>query len=119
MGIQRGSQPAQAGPSSAINPLVQEFGSLQVLDDLIRLRAADVVQYPILAYPRFDNGAASYEYYTGKQLDAMINQAVILLMDDGFKQVGHKVSYDINTLTNKCLVNANSIHRGTSYFVRP
>ncbi|KAF4760071.1 hypothetical protein HAV15_005922 [Penicillium sp. str.  len=86
MGIQRGSQPAQAGPSSAINPLVQEFGSLQVLDDLIRLRAADVVQYPILAYPRFDNGAASYEYYTGKQLDAMINQAVILLMDDGFKQ---------------------------------
>ncbi|CAI7567323.1 unnamed protein product [Penicillium palitans] len=86
MGIQRGSQAAQAGPSSTINPLVQEFGSLQVLDDLIRLRAADVVQYPILAYPRFDNDAASYEYYTGKQLDAMINQAVIMLMDDGFKQ---------------------------------
>ncbi|KAJ5399462.1 hypothetical protein N7465_009951, partial [Penicillium sp. CMV-2018d] len=86
MGIQRGSQAAQAGPSSTINPLVQEFGSLQVLDDLIRLRAADVVQYPILAYPRFHNDAASYEYYTGKQLDAMINQAVIMLMDDGFKQ---------------------------------
>ncbi|KAJ5189040.1 Male sterility NAD-binding [Penicillium cf. griseofulvum] len=86
MGIQRGTQAAHAGPSSSINPLVQKFGSLQVLDDLIRLRAADVVQYPILAYPRFDNDAASYGYYTGKHLDAMINQAVIMLMDDGFKQ---------------------------------
>ncbi|CAI7655118.1 unnamed protein product [Penicillium glandicola] len=86
MGIQRGSQAAQAGSSSTVNLLVQEFGSLQVLDDLIRLRAADVFQCPILAYPRFDNDAASYDYYTGKQLDAMINQAVIMLMDDGFKQ---------------------------------
>ncbi|KAJ5384112.1 hypothetical protein N7517_002023 [Penicillium concentricum] len=86
MGIQRGSQAAHAGPSSTINPLVQEFGSLQILDDLIRLRAADVVQCPILAYPRFDNDAASYEYYTGKNLDTMINQAVTILIDDGFKQ---------------------------------
>ncbi|KGO73092.1 Male sterility, NAD-binding [Penicillium italicum] len=86
MGIQRGSQAAQAGPSSTINPLVQEFGSLQVLDDLIRLRAADVVQCPILAYPRFDNDSASYENYTGKHMDAMIDQAVVKLIDDGFKQ---------------------------------
>ncbi|KAJ5960817.1 AMP-dependent synthetase/ligase [Penicillium vulpinum] len=86
MGIQRGSPAAHAGSSSTINPLVQEFGSLQVLDDLIRLRAADVVQCPILAYPRFDSDAASYEYYTGKQLDSMINQAAIMLMGDGFKQ---------------------------------
>jgi hypothetical protein len=98
MGIQRGSQAAQAGPSSTINPLVQEFGSLQVLDDLIRLRAADVVQYPILAYPRFENDAASYEYYTGKHLDSMINQAVIRLMDDGFKQVGHGLRWMVSTL---------------------
>ncbi|KXG48476.1 Male sterility, NAD-binding [Penicillium griseofulvum] len=86
MGIQRGTQAALAGSSSSINPLVHKFGSLQVLDDLIRLRAADVVQHPILAYPRFDNDAGSYGYYTGKHLDAMINQAIIMLMDDGFKQ---------------------------------
>ncbi|OQE46189.1 hypothetical protein PENCOP_c001G02212 [Penicillium coprophilum] len=86
MGIQRGTQAAHAGSSSNINPLVREFGSLQVLDDLIRLRSADVVQCPILAYPRSENDAASYEYYTGKHLDAMINQAVIMLIDDGFKQ---------------------------------
>lgn len=98
MGIQRGSQGAQAGPSSTINPLVKEFGSLQVLDDLIRLRATDVVQYPILAYPRFDNDSASYEYYTGKQLDAMINQAVIRLMDHGFKQVSWQLRCAVSTL---------------------
>ncbi|KAG0160940.1 hypothetical protein PDIDSM_8472 [Penicillium digitatum] len=86
MGIQSGSQAAQAGPSSNINPLVQEFGSLQVLEDLIHLRAADIIQQPILAYPRLENDPASYEYYTGKRLDAMINLAAIRLMDDGFKQ---------------------------------
>ncbi|EKV06630.1 hypothetical protein PDIG_68870 [Penicillium digitatum PHI26] len=90
MGIQSGSQAAQAGPSSNINPLVQEFGSLQVLEDLIHLRAADIIQQPILAYPRLENDPASYEYYTGKRLDAMINLAAIRLMDDGFKQVGHE-----------------------------
>lgn len=100
MGIQRGSPAAQAGPSGTINPLVQEFGSLQVLDDLIRLRAADSVQSRILAYPRFDNDAASYEYYTGKHLDAMINQAVIMLIDDGFKQVGNNLRCVMSTLTN-------------------
>jgi hypothetical protein len=117
MGIQRGSQAAQAGPSSTTNPLVQEFGSLQVLDDLIRLRAADVVQYPILAYPRFETDAASYGYYTGKHLDAMINQTVIRLMDDGFKQVGHELSWMVSTLTIQWVGNSKPIYRGTSYFV--
>jgi hypothetical protein len=120
MGIQRGTQAAHAGPSSSINPLVHKFGSLQVLDDLIRLRAADVVQHPILAYPRFDNDAGSYGYYTGKHLDAMINQAIIMLMDDGFRQVGHESRCMIsNPLTNQRLANPKSINRGTSHFVRP
>lgn len=97
MGIQRGDQIAHAGPSIAINPLVQEYGPLQVLDDLIRLRAADFVQHPILAYPRFEGDAGSYDYYTGQDLDDMINQAVIMLMDDGFQQVGLNVCCLIRT----------------------
>jgi hypothetical protein len=86
MGVQRGDQ-TQAGSSSTINPLVREFGPLQVLDDLIRLRAADTVQHPILAYPRSESDAVSFDYYTGQDLDDMINHAVTSLMDDGFKQV--------------------------------
>ncbi|OQD82866.1 hypothetical protein PENANT_c019G05982 [Penicillium antarcticum] len=84
MGVQSGDQ-TQAGSSSTINPLVQEFGLLQVLDDLIRLRAADAVQHPILAYPHSESDAASFDYYTGQDLDDMINQAVTSLIDDGFK----------------------------------
>ncbi|KAJ5129945.1 uncharacterized protein N7515_005984 [Penicillium bovifimosum] len=86
MGIQRDGQTSQAGSSSTIDPLVRKFGPLQVLDDLIRLRAADFVQHPILAYPSSEKDPASYDYYTGQDLDSMINQAVTMLMDDGFKQ---------------------------------
>ncbi|KAJ5742449.1 uncharacterized protein N7511_011468 [Penicillium nucicola] len=86
MGVQRGGQ-AKAGSSSPINPLVQEFGPLHVLDDLIRLRASDAVQHPILAYPRVECDAGSFDYYTGQDLDDMINQAATTLMDDGFQPV--------------------------------
>jgi hypothetical protein len=92
MGIQRCVQAPRAGSSIAINPLVQEFGPLQVLDDLILLRAADVVQRPILAYPSSDKDAASYDYYTGRDLDDLINQAITALMEDGFKQVSLELS---------------------------
>ncbi|KAL3479374.1 hypothetical protein BJX99DRAFT_222531 [Aspergillus californicus] len=64
--------------------LIQRFGRLTVLDDLIRLRAADVIQEPILAYPRPSQDApASYEYFTGKELDCMIDQAVCRFLELG------------------------------------
>lgn len=87
MGIHRDTQAAHAGSSSTMNPLAQEFGVLHVLDDLIRLRAADVVQHPILAYPHSEEDAASYNFYTGQKLDDLINQAVVVLMGDGLNQV--------------------------------
>jgi hypothetical protein len=87
MGIQRGDQTAPAASSSTTDPLVQKFGQLHVVDDLIRLRASDMVQRPILAYPSSDQNAASFAYYTGQDLDEMINQAVNVLMNDGFQPV--------------------------------
>lgn len=92
MAIQRGDQIASAGSSSTIDPLVQKFGQLHVLDDIIRLRASDAVQDPILAYPRSDQDAASYTYYTGQDLDEMINQAVTVLMKNGFEPVGGQLN---------------------------
>ncbi|KAJ5627262.1 hypothetical protein N7528_004689 [Penicillium herquei] len=85
MGIQQGDQTGPAAPSRSIDPLVQKFGQLNVLDDLIRLRAADVIQYPILAYPTSQNDATSYDYYTGQDLDEMIDQRVSTLIEDGFR----------------------------------
>lgn len=91
MGIQRGEQTAPAASSSTStitsDPLIEKFGQLHVLDDLIRLRAADFVQHPVLAYPKSDQDAASYTYYTGRDLDAMIDQTVTGLINDGFQPV--------------------------------
>ncbi|KAE8356404.1 hypothetical protein BDV28DRAFT_127265 [Aspergillus coremiiformis] len=71
------TQPAQ---------LVTRFGHLHILDDLIRLRAADSVQLPILAYPKSSShGTTAYEYFTGQDLDCMVDQTVSKLIDCGFK----------------------------------
>ena len=86
MGIQRGDSRPD-GSSITSNPLVQQFGQLHVLDDLIRLRAADVIQHPILAYPSSEKDASAYTYYTGQDLDEMIDQTVAVLMNDGFQPV--------------------------------
>ncbi|KAJ5669929.1 uncharacterized protein N7477_005292 [Penicillium maclennaniae] len=85
MAIQRGDQIAPAASSSTADPLVKKFGQLHFLDDIIRLRASDSVQDPILAYPNSEKDAASYTYYTGQELDEMINQAVTVLMKKGYE----------------------------------
>ncbi|PLB40323.1 putative NRPS-like enzyme [Aspergillus candidus] len=67
--------------------LIAQFGRLHILDDLIRLRASDAIQKPILAYPKpsQDGSPASYEYFTGQDLDCMVDLAVCQLMEYGFK----------------------------------
>lgn len=89
MGIQCGDQaaPATSSKRSNTHPLIRKFGQLHILDDVIRLRAADVIQHPILAYPESDKDAASYKYYTALDLDDMIDQTVTALMNDGFRPV--------------------------------
>lgn len=87
MGI-RQYQQDDARQASASDQIVTRFGRLHILDDLIRLRAEDLVQHPILAYPKPSNkDSASYEYFTGQDLDCMIDQVVCTLMDCGFKPV--------------------------------
>jgi len=79
----------EALQNSILTPeqLFRRFGNPHVLDDLIRLRAVDATQQPILAYPNFENGHASYEYFTGRDLDAMIDQAAQILVNQGFTPV--------------------------------
>ncbi|RAL13887.1 putative NRPS-like enzyme [Aspergillus homomorphus CBS 101889] len=76
-------------PSSP-EELISRFGRLHLLDDLIRLRAADPIQHPILAYPKpSQDDTVEYEYFSGLDLDCMIDQAVCTLMDYGFKPPRH------------------------------
>ncbi|KAJ5203815.1 uncharacterized protein N7498_004694 [Penicillium cinerascens] len=63
--------------------LALEFGELKILNDLIRLRVADAIQHPILAYPQSEDSPVSYRSYTGQDLDAMINQTIARLDSDG------------------------------------
>ncbi|RAH72539.1 putative NRPS-like enzyme [Aspergillus aculeatinus CBS 121060] len=87
MGIphHEGTSHERLKPSSP-EQLIARFGRLHLLDDLIRLRAADPIQHPILAYPKpSQDDTVEYEYFSGLDLDCMVDQAVCTLMDYGFK----------------------------------
>jgi hypothetical protein len=66
---------------------LERFGRLSLIDDIIRRRAQDEEQVPILGYPRYEDNAAEYEYFTGKDLDRMVDAACRALVEDGFKVV--------------------------------
>ncbi|KAL2840663.1 hypothetical protein BJY01DRAFT_236642 [Aspergillus pseudoustus] len=87
MGIPQYNDPSEHVPrANSPEELIQRFGRLNVLDDLIRLRATDAVQVPILAYPKASqDGTSSYEYFTGEDLDCMVDQTVCTLMELGIR----------------------------------
>lgn len=64
---------------------IKEFGRLWTIDDLIRVRARDEVQCPILGYPRQDDKPTDYEYFTGKDLDRMVDETCHLLVRAGLE----------------------------------
>jgi acyl-CoA synthetase (AMP-forming)/AMP-acid ligase II len=67
--------------------LYNEFGELKVLDDIIQHRAADDPPAPILAYPRTERSVADFEYFTGKDLDRLIDGAVKRMIVLGLEPV--------------------------------
>jgi hypothetical protein len=67
--------------------LIARFGSLELLDDLIHLRASDENQVPILAYPKIEEGGAHYEFFTGQDLDKLVSRGASQLVTRGFRQV--------------------------------
>ncbi|KAK1142845.1 putative NRPS-like protein biosynthetic cluster [Aspergillus melleus] len=70
--------------------LYEKFGELKVLDDIIRHRAADDPPAPILAYPR-PGTVADYEYFTGRNLDRLIDGAARRYLSLGLITTDHKV----------------------------
>ena len=57
-----------------VNPPV-DFCSFRLLNDVFRVRAADPVQVPLLAFPK--SRAADFEYFTGKDLDRFTDAAAL------------------------------------------
>ncbi|KAI1372870.1 acetyl-CoA synthetase-like protein [Hypoxylon crocopeplum] len=63
----------------------RQFGKLWMIDDLIRVRGRDEQQAPILGYPKYDHDAAEYEYFTGKDLDRMVDEVCRVLLRAGLE----------------------------------
>ncbi|KAI0199645.1 acetyl-CoA synthetase-like protein [Astrocystis sublimbata] len=66
-----------------IKERILEYGKPWMIDDLIRVRAKDDVQVPILGYPRYKDRPADYELFTGKDLDRMVDEMCHVLMKAG------------------------------------
>lgn len=57
-------------------------------DDLIRLRAADKVQVPLLCFPKSERGTVDYEKFTGRDIGRFVDQAAKYYMRCGLRPVG-------------------------------
>jgi acyl-CoA synthetase (AMP-forming)/AMP-acid ligase II len=73
------------GDIGHFRPVVQ--GGLQLLDDLIRERAVDEDQTPLLSYPKSKLGITDYEFFTGKDLNRLVDGAAKALIKRGIKPV--------------------------------
>ncbi|KAI1136211.1 acetyl-CoA synthetase-like protein [Hypoxylon sp. FL0543] len=71
--------------AEVIEERIAKFGKLWTVDDLIRERGRDREQVPILGYPRYDHDAAEYEYFTGQDLDRMVDEACRALVRAGLE----------------------------------
>lgn len=74
-----------AQPSSTATSLSQKNGEhgnppvdlsqFHLLHQVLRIRAADPIQVPLLAFPKSLRGAADFEYFTGKDLVRLTDEA--------------------------------------------
>ena len=58
-----------------------------LLDDLLRLRAADKTQMPLLCFPKSERGIVDYEEFNGRDIDRFVDQAAKYYMRCGLEPV--------------------------------
>jgi hypothetical protein len=66
--------------------LVDE-GSLRILDDEIPQRAVDANQALVLVYPKSNLGITDYEFFTGRDLNKLVDGAAKAFINRGIKPV--------------------------------
>ncbi|KAK6855696.1 hypothetical protein PG995_007847 [Apiospora arundinis] len=76
--------------AEVVEARIKKYGRLWTIDDLIRVRAQDEVQSPVIGYPRYQSKPTDYEYFTGKDLDRMVDETCHLLVRDGLKVNSYK-----------------------------
>ncbi|KAL8631707.1 hypothetical protein Q9189_002614 [Teloschistes chrysophthalmus] len=64
-----------------------DLGDLVLLDDVFKARAKDKVQTPLIAFPKSERGAGDFEFFTGQDLDRIIEHAARHYMNTKLKVV--------------------------------
>lgn len=72
-----------------------EEEDLIISDDLLRLRAADKIQVPLLCFPKSEQGTIDYEKFTGKDIDRFVDQAAKYYMRCGLHPVSEAIGHDL------------------------
>ncbi|CZR55845.1 uncharacterized protein PAC_05733 [Phialocephala subalpina] len=76
------------GQQPALRPKAcAEEKKLYTFDDVIRERAEDLDQVPLIAYPRERDGVDDYEFFTGKELNRLVDGATKALIGMGVEPV--------------------------------
>ena len=73
---------------SANGDATVEGEDIVLSDDLLRLRAMDVIQVPLLCFPTSERGTTDYEQFNGKDLDRFVDQAAKYYINCGLQPVG-------------------------------
>ena len=71
-----------------------EEEDLVICDDLLRLRAADREQVPLLCFPKSERGTVDYEQFTGREIYGFVDHAAKYYMRCGLEPVGDAVGQD-------------------------
>jgi hypothetical protein len=66
---------------------VEKEAALFTYDQMIRQRAIDIDQTPLIAYPKSQYGVADYEAITGEQLNRFVDGGAKALMKAGLEPV--------------------------------
>ncbi|KAI0024929.1 hypothetical protein F4780DRAFT_794068 [Xylariomycetidae sp. FL0641] len=71
--------------AEAAQERTRQYGKCWMIDDLIRVRAQDEEQVPVLGYPKHEDDASAYEHFTARQLDRMVDEACRVLVAAGLE----------------------------------
>ena len=78
---------ATTGDASIENTL-REGEDFLIADDLLRARAADKIQTPLLCFPRTERGVIDYEGFAGSDIDRFVDHAAKYYLRHGLQPVG-------------------------------
>lgn len=77
--------------ASGNTPVEEE--DLMIFDDLLRLRAADKTEVPLLCFPRSERGIVDYDEFTGRDIDRFVDHAVKYYLKCRLHPVGEPIRH--------------------------